>query len=187
MDKFQKIFYMLGYYEWLLVISLVTLEILAIVFGGFDAGMLTLIMCAAVIPCAFLHHSSGRNFDSDKLFKYKIKYRVVNVDINGKTYYIPVAQFISKYGYLYDFIIDYHQYSFSSSSVSLDDRYLNYRLEQLKKDPVNEINSCHKGHLWHENEEDALFVIKQYKEKIENEAVQRNSVNFSSTSVNFKK
>lgn len=182
MDKLQKIFYRLGYYEWLLVISLVTLEILAIVFGGFDAGMFTLVMCAAVIPCAFLHHSSGHNFDSDKLFKYKIKYRVVNVDINGKTYYIPVAQFISKYGYLYDFIIDYNH-----CSVSLDDHYLNYRLEQLKKDPVKEIDSYHKGHLWYENEENALFAIKQYKEKIEKELAQRNSVNFSSTSVNFKK
>ena len=103
MDKFQKIFYMLGYYEWLLVISLVTLEILAIVFGGFDAGMLTLVMCAAVIPCAFLHHSSGRNFDSDKLFKYKIKYRVVNVDINGKTYYFNTS-------YPYEVYKGYHSF-----------------------------------------------------------------------------
>ena len=129
-----------------------------------------------------MHHSSARSFDSDKLFKYKIKYRVVNVDINGKTYYIPVVQFISKYGYLYDFIIDYNYYN-----VGLDDHYLNYRLEQLKKDPVKEIDSYHKGHLWYENEEDALFAIKQYKEKIEKELAQRNSVNFSSTSVNFKK
>ena len=81
---------MLGYYEWLLVISLVTLEILAIVFGGFDAGMLTLVMCAAVIPCAFLHHSSGRNFDSDKLFKYKIKYRLVSVREFGK--YLKICE-----------------------------------------------------------------------------------------------
>ena len=182
MDKLQKIFYRLGYYEWLAIITLVTLEILAILFGGFDASMLSSLMCIFIIPFIFLHHSSARSFDSDKLFKYKIKYRVVNVDINGKTYYIPVAQFISKYGYLYDFIIDYNH-----CSVSLDDYYLNYRLEQLKKDTVKEIDSYRKGHLWHENEEDALFAIKQYKEKVESELAKRNSVNFSSTSVNFKK
>ena len=140
-------------------------------------------LCIFFIPFIFVTHNGNFCFDSSKLSKYKISYRVININVSGKIYYIPIAQFISKYGYLYEFIIVYHRYN----SLSLDNYTLNCRLESIKEDPVKEINSCRIGKLLYEKEEDALYVIKCYKEMIEEGKAKRDSINITSTSVNFKK
>ena len=181
MNKFQKIFYSLGYYEWLTIITLFTLLILTSVYGSFDIFMLISILSCAIIFVISINHNSSFHFDKNKLSKYKIKYRIVDVNVNDQVYFIPVAQFISKYGYLYEFII------LNNNWCSIDDYSLDYRLKKLKEDPVKEIKSGNKGYLWHEKREDALYAIKCYREKFEEKQCQRAKINFHSTSVNFKK
>ena len=185
MYKLQKIIYRLGYYEWIIVISLLTLLALTTIFFFFYGFAMLLLICLLFIPFIFVTHNGNFNFDSNKLSKYKISYHVINIEVGGKTYYIPVAQFISKYGYLYKFIIIYYRYSSFTDSLSLDNYNLNCRLEQIKEDPVKEIESCRKDRLLYEKKEDALYVIKRYREIIEEDKAQRDKVNISSTSVNF--
>ncbi len=102
----KRIFGIYSYIEWVVVLSLIYIMVYIWTLGLFSIISILLSLCIIAILC-FIKIVVHNLFtlEQEKLWKYYCSFFVDSFTINDKTYYIPVINVLTHWGYFYEYAI----------------------------------------------------------------------------------
>lgn len=174
----KRIFGIYSYIEWIFALAIIYVMGHVWLIDCFFLVKVLIFMCCGAILCFIkivVHNLSM--LEQGKLWKYHCSFFVDSFTINDKTYYIPVINVLTHWGYFYEYVI--------RRNGELTPKRTPHEIKKIiNKNSVQVSRFI--GNFIFTTEEEALFAITQIQNRINKVRQTKKQVkNTKRTKVNF--